>query len=301
MQVNVKYEYTELYLPTPRCRKYRSRDAKKSCETEVKEVKASELVPAFTVDEYVCPIYEKRHIYAFDGALWELDRYSEHHARKSWYDLTPCNEDYIAYLLTPDRWEIHEFRTETEKIEEVIHNKSKNYLICNGKLYRKTTEPMYGIFTFGLGHNHASTALFIEMYYNANYGHYRIVTDWEPSDDDCEDAIFGAATPEKLVHFAQGMKNDCREMATALLKKSSIYGYPFNKESIEYVEMDSVESRIMRSAFEMMDNTFNFESSIAMITDSDIKVFPDSDDIEKIVKNPANWVVVPLLFKECDY
>ena len=27
---------------------------------------------------------------------------------------------------------------------------------------------MYGIFTFGLGHNHASTALFIEMYYNAN-------------------------------------------------------------------------------------------------------------------------------------
>ena len=59
MQVNVKCEYTELYLPTPRCRKYRSRDAKKSCETEVKEVKASELVPAFTVDEYVCPIYEK--------------------------------------------------------------------------------------------------------------------------------------------------------------------------------------------------------------------------------------------------
>ena len=168
MQVNVKYEYTELYLPTPRCRKYRSRDAKKSCEAKVKEVKASELVPAFTVDEYVCPIYEKRHIYAFEGALWELDRYSEHHARKSWYDLTPCNEDYIAYLLTPDRWEIHEFRTETEKIEEVIHNKSKNYLICNGKLYRKTTEPMYGIFTFGLGHNHASTALFIEMGYNTN-------------------------------------------------------------------------------------------------------------------------------------
>ena len=168
MQVNVKYEYTELYLPTPRCRKYRSRDAKKSCEAKVKEVKASELVPAFTVDEYVCPIYEKRHIYAFEGALWELDRYSEHHARKSWYDLTPCNEDYIAYLLTPANWEIYKFRTETEKIEEVIHNKSKNYLICNGKLYRKTTEPMYGIFTFGLGHNHASTVLFIEMGYNAN-------------------------------------------------------------------------------------------------------------------------------------
>ena len=89
MQVNVKYEYTELYLPTPRCRKYRSRDAKKSCEAEVKEVKASELVPAFTADEYVCPIYEKKHIYAFEGALWELDRYSEHHARTSWYDLTP--------------------------------------------------------------------------------------------------------------------------------------------------------------------------------------------------------------------
>ena len=51
---------------------------------------------------------------------------------------------------------------------------------------------------------------------------------------------------------------------------------------------------------EMMDNTFNFESPIATITDSGIKVFPNSDDIEKIIENPANWVVVPLLFKECD-
>ena len=125
MQVNVKYEYTELYLPTPRCRKYRSRNEKKSCEAKVKEVKASELVPAFTVDEYVCPIYEKRHIYAFEGALWELDRYSEHHARKSWYDLTPCNEDYIAYLLTPANWEIYKFRTETEKSKRLSTTNQK--------------------------------------------------------------------------------------------------------------------------------------------------------------------------------
>lgn len=132
-----------------------------------------------------------------------------------------------------------------------------------------------------------------------SYGHYRIVTDWEPSDDDCEDAIFGAATPEKLVHFAQGMKNDCREMATALLKKSSIYGYPFNKESIEYIEMDSVESCAMRSAFEMMDNVFNLDSSIATITGAGVEVFPKSDELKEIIKSPKNWVVVPLLFKEC--
>lgn len=131
--------------------------------------------------------------------------------------------------------------------------------------------------------------------------HYSIVTDWEPSDDDCEDAIFGAATPEKLVHFAQGMKNDCREMATALLKKSSIYGYPFNKESIEYIKMDSVESCAMRSAFEMMDNVFNLDSPIATITGAGVEVFPKSDELKEIIKSPKNWVVVPLLFKECDY
>lgn len=134
---------------------------------------------------------------------------------------------------------------------------------------------------------------------DSSNGHYRIVTDWEPSDDDCEDAIYGAATPEKLVHFAQGMKNDCREMATALLKKSSIYGYPFNKESIEYIEMDSVESCAMRSAFEMMDNVFNLDSSIATITGAGVEVFPKSDELKEIIKNPKNWVVVPLLFKEC--
>ena len=74
----------------------------------------------------------------------------------------------------------------------------------------------------------------------------------------------------------------------------------YNKDFIKYIEMDSVESCVMRSAFEMMDNTFNLESPIATITDSGIKVFPNSDDIEKIIENPANWVVVPLLFKECD-
>ena len=74
----------------------------------------------------------------------------------------------------------------------------------------------------------------------------------------------------------------------------------YNKDFIKYIEMDSAESYVMRSAFEMMDNTFNLESPIATITDSGIKVFPNSDDIEKIIENPANWVVVPLLFKECD-
>lgn len=88
----------------------------------------------------------------------------------------------------------------------------------------------------------------------------------------------------------------CRKYRSRDAKKSC----EAKVKEVKASELDSVESCVMRSAFEMMDNTFNLESPIATITDSGIKVFPNSDDIEKIIENPANWVVVPLLFKECD-
>ena len=44
MHINVKFEYIEKYLPTPRCRKYRTREVKGICTVTVREAPIGKLV-----------------------------------------------------------------------------------------------------------------------------------------------------------------------------------------------------------------------------------------------------------------
>ena len=53
-------------------------------------------------------------------------------------------------------------------MEQEIRDNYDKKLIIDGILYEITEEPKYVINTFGLGHNHGSTAMFIENCYNPN-------------------------------------------------------------------------------------------------------------------------------------
>ena len=171
MEVKVKYGYIERYLPTPRCRKYRERDAEKECVASIKEVPFDKLKPAFDVEKHMWDPgmhIEENRLYAYKDCLWTLSRYSRYHAQKSWYDLTPCTPEFLSRQLVPSHFEIKGFQSDTDKIEAFIQQKADKFLIVDGQLYEKANEPMYAIFTFGLGGNHASTALMIEDSYNPN-------------------------------------------------------------------------------------------------------------------------------------
>ena len=171
MDVKVKYECIERYLPIPRCRKYREREAEKECVVSVQEVPFDELAPAFDVEKYMWDPdmhIEENRIYAHGNCLWTLSRYSRYHAQKSWYDLTPCTAEFLSRQLIPSRYEIRDFQSDTDRIEAFIQQKADEFLISDGQLYEQANEPMYAIFTFGLGNNHASTALMIENSYNHN-------------------------------------------------------------------------------------------------------------------------------------
>ena len=171
MNVNVKFEYIEKYLPTPRCRKYRTREVKGTCTVTVREAPIGKLVPAFGVEQYIwgeVPSIENDVIFSNEGSLWKLSRANRYYADKSWYDLAPCTSEFLARQLEPNRYEIHDFNTDTERIKAYIQSQADRFLICDGKLYEETTEPMYVIMTFGLGYNHGGSALMIEDYYNPN-------------------------------------------------------------------------------------------------------------------------------------
>lgn len=167
MNINVKFEYIEKYLPTPRCRKYRTREVKGICTVTVREAPIGKLVPAFGVEQYIweeTPHIENDVIFSNEGSLWKLSRASRYYAGKSWFDLAPCTPEFLACRLEPNRYEIHDFNTDTKRIKAYIQSQADRFLICDGKLYEETTEPMYVIMTFGLGCNHGGSALMIEDY-----------------------------------------------------------------------------------------------------------------------------------------
>lgn len=144
MNVNVKFEYIEKYLPTPRCRKYRTREVKGTCTVTVREAPIGKLVPAFGVEQYIwgeVPSIENDVIFSNEGSLWKLSRANRYYADKSWYDLAPCTSEFLARHLEPNRYEIHDFNTDTERIKAYIQSQADRFLICDGKLYEETTEP----------------------------------------------------------------------------------------------------------------------------------------------------------------
>ena len=45
---------------------------------------------------------------------------------------------------------------------------AKRYLLIDGAVWGESGEPRYVVNTFGLGHNHGGTGLFVDEYYNPN-------------------------------------------------------------------------------------------------------------------------------------
>ena len=67
-------------------------------------------------------------------------------------------------------WDRENYGKNTSR-EEVIKKARKSmdsYILVDGELYGKCSEPRYVINTFGLGHNHGGTGMFCTYHYNSN-------------------------------------------------------------------------------------------------------------------------------------
>lgn len=58
--------------------------------------------------------------------------------------------------------------TSRESVISIAEAGMKKYILVDGELYIETAEPRYVINTFGLGHNHGGTGMFVEYHYNPN-------------------------------------------------------------------------------------------------------------------------------------
>lgn len=156
MKVKVTVDFKEGYLP-PRCRKMRYRNAAKETVLNIRETTEEDAPIAFVVH-----YYDKDIIYRFyKGKLYTLTKWNDVCCGKE--GLLPPEELWKYLRGRYDYWNC-DFETNRKEYMKA----AREYLIIDGKVYRVSGEPRYVIITFGLGHNHGGTGMFVEEFYNPN-------------------------------------------------------------------------------------------------------------------------------------
>ena len=202
MKFTVEYKYTENFWPTKRHKNLRIRKMQGRIDVKVKELTETEFPIAFIVHEMksVCEgmksyeDYENcesefkmfaEEIRTYKGELRKPVRITHGVAISTLFrDHTYILENieysirnsglnkFDSYPYTDNKDEFTEksivVSDNKKEVEGYIKNHIKNYIYFGGKFWSVCKEPMYLINTFGLGHNHGGTCMFIENFYNPN-------------------------------------------------------------------------------------------------------------------------------------
>ena len=176
MEFKIPVRYQEAYLPTPRCRKLRYREAKTTVEVDVPNLSTSVARKVFRVHDFSIHTgaFEDEPIYQYNGLLWKRSYENDHFSGASH---TPATSGTL-------RWKLDSYRTcgalETKEKEiQKAKDYAKGFLLLDGELHVTCGEPMYEIHTFGLGHNHGvgwGTTISIAYCYNNNISKDRYFT-----------------------------------------------------------------------------------------------------------------------------
>jgi len=160
MKLQVKYNYTESYLPSKRHRKLRYRDAEEETIVIINEITKNNAPIAFLVHEILKDSPTEYRLW--DNKLWKPIMWHERYSGAE--GLYPV-EKFIESIHYHSNYKYNKTKEESEKEK---HDYVSKHLIIDGVVYGLINEPRYVIITFGLGHNHGGTGMFIENWYNSN-------------------------------------------------------------------------------------------------------------------------------------
>ncbi len=171
MKITAKIRYEENYLPTPKCRKYQQRDVAEDIEVEFHEVKKEEAPIVLRVTDYLnyCGIttFDVRW---YQGKLFTRLRNCDlYHSQNRDEMAQYVSVEYMAKYFNDCRYT----KKTRESALKDLHQSLEKFLIVEGEVWQATGEPRYCIYTFGLGHNHASTSISVNYGYNSNISHKR--------------------------------------------------------------------------------------------------------------------------------
>lgn len=202
MKITVEYNYTQKFLPTKRCRNPRFRKMQGSMDIPIRELTAEEFPVAFIVNELTdvcegmksyddyknCKCEYKmfgEEIRTYNSELRKPVRITHGAAISTLFEnytyiienieISIRNSGINKFDKYPFTDNADEFtkgsvivNDNRKQVENYIKKLAKEYIYCDRKFWSVCNEPRYVINTFGLGHNHGGTAMFIEEYYNPN-------------------------------------------------------------------------------------------------------------------------------------
>ena len=142
MQITFKYKYSKEVIP-PRCRKPRPEIFEGIANVEVKELDSDSFPVAFIVHNRVNKTEETICMDVSTRTLYTLDE--------------NCT---VQMLLDNAKPQIYE-RYDQARMLDIIREHFSNLVIYNNTVWKKTSEPVYEIHTFGLGYNHGGTAVML--------------------------------------------------------------------------------------------------------------------------------------------
>jgi hypothetical protein len=167
MKIKLWIKYDVGYLPTNGHRKLRYREVEEYINVNIKEISKEELIPAFNTGIT---------IYFYNNKLWVKSTERDIHCENPDKPMTALEAliysgvTYSTYFAKYNSYIIDRKKENREEIINRAEEDMNNYIVVDGELYKTTTEPMYCIYTFGLGNNHAGigTSLDIVNFYNPN-------------------------------------------------------------------------------------------------------------------------------------
>ena len=159
--------YDEEYLPL-RCRKPRYRKAKKVYNARIRCVTKTEAPVAFVLSDYHHRQEGTTKIRLYKSRLYMLETWQRYAPGRPEF---PFDREFIGFGPTmAGRLHLHNYNTCQGYKEQAtqLREEAARRLIIDGLVWIRCGEPVYEVMTFGLGHNHGGTGLFVETAYNPN-------------------------------------------------------------------------------------------------------------------------------------
>lgn len=186
IQIKLNVEYYLPYIPQ-RCRKVRYERVSEDIAFKVKSVTSEEAPIAFILSDYSHVEDGTTEMRCFNKKLYKQykvrGRHIHGHSDED-NNMYPQTVEILHKIIHPSYTWACEERTKKAILKE-YRDSVNDYLIIDGYVWVRCGEPRYTICTFGLGHNHGGTGLFVETWYNPNLPKewYFSALDWQKAID----------------------------------------------------------------------------------------------------------------------
>lgn len=163
--VTIKENYYCAYIPSARSQKYAFDEVEGEIKVSVPSVLGDEAPVAFRLSDYSHESKGKTEIRWYEGRLWR--RMTQNDRRSGGYQ-SDVKPDELPNIVRMVYGIPHSIAKTRELLQKKFRESAKNYILVDGAVWNRAGEPRYVVNTFGLGHNHGGTGLFVEELYNSN-------------------------------------------------------------------------------------------------------------------------------------